>query len=87
MLGNYDLVVTSPITNVRYTTSENFPCEIFLSNGSDPNIEYRSKSLHICEFAERRKAANLPVNVYAIEMFNLYNVVGIEYANSNPKKN
>lgn len=86
MLGNFDYSVVSPIENVRYTTDENFPCEITLTHGSEPKTLYRSKNVNICKFAERRKDANSTVKLYGIEFFNLYNIIAIEYANPSAKR-
>lgn len=83
MLGNYDNSIVSSVDNVRYTTDENFPCEITLTGGSDPTTVYRSKSVNICEFAERRKDAGTRVKIYEITFFGLHNVIGIEYSKTN----
>lgn len=83
MLGSYDYSVVSPVENIRYTNSENFPCEITLiRNGDNPaKTQYRGTALKICEFAERRKDSNTSVKIYGTENFGLHNIIGIEYGN------
>lgn len=87
MIGNYDYSIVSPVENVRYTTDEDFPCEITLTNGSEPNTLYRSKNVNICEFAERRKDTSTSIKLYGKTFFGLHNIVAIEYANPNAKRN
>lgn len=85
MLGKYDFSIVGPVENVRYLVSDEWPCEIQLTNGDaeneiKPHAYHPSKNARMCKFAERCPSSNKDVQLYGSLQFGYTNVVGIEYA-------
>lgn len=87
-MRNYDHAVESLVENVHYSVDPTYVCEIALKDGNaesdiKPNSYHRSKDVHLCEFAERCRNSNQKVKLYGMPKYDLPEVVGIEYADTN----
>lgn len=75
--NDYDFKKESLVKNVRYTKFDTYPCEVLLDSGF--NRWYSSKSVRMCEFADKCKTERKQVKLYYKDQRDIEEVIAIEY--------